>query len=101
VRGAFQPHWSLTGPWYVKGRPAGACPLPSRPQNEAIARVFPKPLDVVRSPGVVVQAEVDAFGDVGLSCGICKRRLLPQRHHRCIQRLNRKTPLRILVADGA
>ena len=47
-------------------RAAGSYRQKSHPQNKAKAHVFTKPLNVVCAPGVVEEAEVNAFGHVGL-----------------------------------
>ena len=79
------------------GWPASAAITPAGQSESACLH---QTIGVIGSPRVVVQAEVDAFGQVGLRRGISNRRHFPQRHHRRIQRLNRKTSLRILVVGG-
>ncbi len=45
----------------------------SHPQSEAEAHIFAIPHDVVRSPGIVVQAAMDAPGKIGLRAGEVQR----------------------------
>ncbi len=72
-----------------------------RPHFKPEAHIFAKPHHVVRSPGIVKEAEVEAFREVGLLSREVPWMLSAQGDHRGIQRFNFKGAFRAVVTQPA